>query len=129
MVLSHMRGHVNDMDTILALCQEHGIFVVDDCAHGHGARWDGKLLGSFGCPIACFSAQSMKMMNSGEGGIIVTDDDRLAAYCMIGAGCYEGNFSKHLLIPSTEAIEELRYNVPCYRFDWDQGHITVKSHV
>lgn len=114
MVLSHMRGHINEMDTIMDLAKEHGIFIVDDCAHAHGAFYDNKRVGSFGPPVACFSAQSMKMLNSGEGGLVITDDDHIAAYCMIGAGCYEGNFSRHLTVPSKEAIEALRYVVPCY---------------
>ncbi len=71
-ILSHMRGHINDMDTISKICQEEGIFLIDDCAHALGGEYDGKLVGSFGAPVACFSAQSNKMINSGEGGLLVT---------------------------------------------------------
>lgn len=65
-MMSHMRGHIADMDRIMEICRQHGITLIEDCAHTMGARWNGKLSGSFGT-AACFSTQTYKHMNSGEG--------------------------------------------------------------
>ena len=62
-----MRGHIADMDAIVALCKERDITLIEDCAHTMGARWKGVRSGNFGS-LACFSAQTYKHVNSGEGG-------------------------------------------------------------
>ena len=74
LLLSHMRGHLVDMDRLCALLDTHGVALIEDCAHTMGASWDGKKSGSFGA-AACFSTQTYKHINSGEGGLLVTDDD------------------------------------------------------
>ncbi|TMV63968.1 aminotransferase class I/II-fold pyridoxal phosphate-dependent enzyme, partial [Thioclava sp. BHET1] len=72
-IISHMRGHTSDMDAIMALCEARGIPVVEDAAHSLGTLWNGRKIGTIG-KIGCFSFQSYKMINAGEGGILVTDD-------------------------------------------------------
>ncbi len=79
LLLSHMRGHIADMDRVLALCRAHGLTLIEDCAHTMGAGWDGRLTGTFGV-AGCFSLQSYKHANAGEGGLLVTDDADLAAH-------------------------------------------------
>lgn len=93
-LISHMRGHTSDMDSIMALCDAKGIPVVEDAAHSLGTLWHGRKIGTIG-KAGCFSFQSYKMVNAGEGGIMVTDDPELAARAIIMSGAYEQNWKKH----------------------------------
>ena len=93
-LISHMRGHTSDMDAIMALCDAAGVPVVEDAAHSLGTVWNGRNIGTIG-KIGCFSFQSYKMINAGEGGILVTDDPELAARAVIMSGAYEQNWKKH----------------------------------
>lgn len=95
-IISHMRGHTSDMDAIMALCDAHGIPVIEDAAHSLGTKWHGRNIGTIG-QIGCFSFQSYKMVNAGEGGILITDDPELAARAVIMSGAYEHNWKKHML--------------------------------
>ncbi|MEZ5755198.1 MAG: aminotransferase class I/II-fold pyridoxal phosphate-dependent enzyme [Paracoccaceae bacterium] len=93
-MISHMRGHTSDMDAIMALCEARGIPVIEDAAHSLGTTWNGRNIGTLG-KIGCFSFQSYKLVNAGEGGIMVTDDPELAARAIIMSGAYEENWKKH----------------------------------
>ena len=93
-LISHMRGHTSDMDAIMALCDARGIPVVEDAAHSLGTEWHGRKIGTIG-KIGCFSFQSYKLVNAGEGGILITDDPEVAARCVIMSGAYESNWKKH----------------------------------
>ncbi|QAX30027.1 DegT/DnrJ/EryC1/StrS family aminotransferase [Leisingera sp. NJS204] len=93
-IISHMRGHTSDMDAIMALCDARGIPVVEDAAHSLGTTWNGRNIGTIG-KVGCFSFQSYKMVNAGEGGILVTDDADLIARAVIMSGAYEHNWKKH----------------------------------
>jgi len=87
LLLSHMRGHVADMMAVSALCAELDIKMIEDCAHTVGATWNGVQTGQFGIAGA-FSSQSYKQFNTGEGGLIVTDDEDLAARAILMSGSY-----------------------------------------
>ena len=93
-IISHMRGHTSDMDAIMALCDAADIPVIEDAAHSLGTLWHGKKIGTIG-KIGCFSFQSYKMLNAGEGGILITDDADLIARAVIMSGAYEHNWKKH----------------------------------
>ena len=93
-LISHMRGHTSDMDAIMALCDARGVPVIEDAAHSLGTTWGGRTIGTIG-KIGCFSFQSYKLVNAGEGGILITDDPELAARCIIMSGAYEQNWKKH----------------------------------
>ena len=93
-MISHMRGHTSDMDAIMALCEARGIPLVEDAAHSLGTLWNGKKIGTIG-KVGCFSFQSYKLVNAGEGGILVTDDPEIAARAIIMSGAYEENWKKH----------------------------------
>lgn len=93
-LISHMRGHTSDMDAIMALADAKGVPVIEDAAHSLGTVWDGKKIGTIG-KIGCFSFQSYKLVNAGEGGVLVTDDPELAARAIIMSGAYEHNWKKH----------------------------------
>lgn len=93
-LISHMRGHTSDMDRIMDLCDARAIPVIEDAAHSLGTKWNGRNIGTIG-RIGCFSFQSYKLVNAGEGGILVTDDPEIAARCVIMSGAYEHNWKKH----------------------------------
>ncbi len=94
-IISHMRGHTSDMDAIMALCDARDIPVVEDAAHSLGTTWHGRNIGTIG-RIGCFSFQSYKLLNAGEGGIMITDDADLVARAVIMSGAYEHNWAKHI---------------------------------
>ena len=73
LMLSHMRGHIVDMGALMEAADSHGIAVIEDCAHTMGARWGNTKSGAHGL-AACFSTQTYKHINSGEGGCITSDD-------------------------------------------------------
>jgi dTDP-4-amino-4,6-dideoxygalactose transaminase len=73
----HLAGHPADMDALMPLAARHGLAVIEDCAHAHGASWKSRKVGSFG-NFGSFSFQQSKNMTAGEGGILVTSDSRLA---------------------------------------------------
>lgn len=93
-MISHMRGHTSDMDAIMALCDAAGVPVIEDAAHSLGTVWGGRKIGTIG-KVGCFSFQSYKLVNAGEGGILVTDDPEIAARAIIMSGAYEENWKKH----------------------------------
>ncbi|KUJ82204.1 DegT/DnrJ/EryC1/StrS family aminotransferase [Ruegeria profundi] len=93
-IISHMRGHTSDMDAIMALCNARDIPVIEDAAHSLGTTWHGQNIGTIG-KVGCFSFQSYKMINAGEGGILITDDADLVARAVIMSGAYEHNWKKH----------------------------------
>ena len=76
LLLSHMRGHIADMEALTALCDQSGLKLIEDCAHTMGASWNGVKSGRHGL-AACYSTQTYKHINSGEGGFIVSDDAEL----------------------------------------------------
>ena len=110
LLLSHMRGHLCDMDQLMALCTAHNVRVVEDCAHTMGAAWNGVPSGRHGA-IGCYSCQTYKHVNSGEGGFLVTDDPDIAARAVMLSGSYM-LFERHLAAPPKEAFEQIRYETP-----------------
>ncbi len=93
-LISHMRGHTSDMDAIMVLTLAAGIPVIEDAAHSLGTKWHDRNIGTIG-RVGCFSFQSYKLINAGEGGILVTDDPEIAARAVIMSGAYEENWRKH----------------------------------
>jgi len=76
----HFAGHAADMDSLLKIAKRHSLFIVEDAAHGHGASWNSRGLGSIG-HAGTFSFQVSKNMTAGEGGLITTNDRDLAEVC------------------------------------------------
>jgi dTDP-4-amino-4,6-dideoxygalactose transaminase len=73
----HMGGHPADLDALTDLARKHGIALVEDSSHAHASEWKGKRIGSHGV-AGTFSFQASKLMTAGEGGIIVSNDDKFA---------------------------------------------------
>ena len=110
LMLSHMRGHQPDMGALMKLCDALGLTVVEDCAHTMGGQAGGVVSGRHG-RIACYSMQTYKHINSGEGGFLTTDDETLAARAVLLSGSYM-LYERHGAAPRAEAFEEIRDFTP-----------------
>ncbi|MEQ1805198.1 MAG: DegT/DnrJ/EryC1/StrS aminotransferase family protein [Burkholderiaceae bacterium] len=110
LLLSHMRGHLCDMHALAAICRRHGVQVIEDCAHTMGAGWGGKATGTWG-RAGCFSLQSYKHANSGEGGLLATDDEDLAAQAILFSGSYM-HYASHVARPDESVFERWKYVTP-----------------
>ena len=87
LLLSHMRGHIADMEAITQICKTAQIQIIEDCAHTMGATWNGVASGRFGA-IGCYSTQTFKHINSGEGGLMITDNPEIMARATMLSGSY-----------------------------------------
>ena len=110
LLLSHMRGHLCDMDRLMEMCTAAGVIVIEDCAHTMGAAWNGVPSGRHGA-VGCYSCQTYKHVNSGEGGFLVTSDPQIAAKAVMLSGSYM-LFERHLAAPPKEAFDEIKYTTP-----------------
>ena len=110
LLLSHMRGHICDMDELTAICNRHRLTLIEDCAHTMGAKWIGKFTGTFGA-MGCFSLQSSKHANAGEGGLLVTNDPDIAAKAILYSGSYM-LYAQHKARPSLKYFEKYRGHIP-----------------
>lgn len=73
----HLYGHPCDLDPIIDIAKDHGLFIVEDAAEAHGAEYKKRKVGSFG-DIGCFSFYGNKIITTGEGGMCITDNEELA---------------------------------------------------
>jgi dTDP-4-amino-4,6-dideoxygalactose transaminase len=110
LLLSHMRGNIANMARVVDICRRHRIALVEDCAHTMGAGWDGRPTGTFGA-IGCFSLQSYKHANGGEGGLLVTDDDDIAVRAILHSGSYM-HWRGHQSRPADAVFERWKYTTP-----------------
>ncbi|MFT5218622.1 MAG: dTDP-4-amino-4,6-dideoxygalactose transaminase [Planctomycetota bacterium] len=111
-MMSHMRGHIADMDVVTALCEKHQVILIEDCAHTMGAYWNGQKSGSFG-KVACFSTQTYKHINSGEGGFLTTDDPQIIARAIIHSGSYM-LFERNGTAPPADVFADIKLDTPNY---------------
>jgi len=83
----HLFGHPVDMERLMSIAERHNLIVIEDCAEAHGAKVNGKIVGSFG-HMACFSFYANKIISTGEGGMITTNNkdyyDKLKLYKNLG---------------------------------------------
>ena len=112
LLLSYMRGHIPDMDKLLAVCAKYDLCLIEDCAHTMGAKWRGVRSGNFG-KVAAFSTQTYKHMNSGEGGFLTTNDAELAARAVVSSGSYM-LYGRHGAIPAEDVFQKVRLHAPNY---------------
>lgn len=114
-VVVHYGGYPANMTEIVELCKAHNLYLIEDCAHSPGAYWDGVHVGRFG-QIGCFSFFSNKNMTTGEGGMIITDDDGLAEKVRLlrSHGMTTLTWQRHKGHASSYDVIALGYN---YRID------------
>lgn len=110
LMLSHMRGHLVDMAALMAVCARWGIRVIEDCAHTMGAAWDGVASGRWGV-VGCYSTQTYKHANSGEGGLLISDDAEVMARAILLSGSYM-LYGKHRAAPPEEVFERVKFVTP-----------------
>lgn len=110
LMLSHMRGHICDMDRLMQICDDAGVQVIEDCAHTMGARWNGVLSGRHGV-VGCYSCQTYKHVNSGEGGLIISDDPQIMAQATMLSGSYM-LYARHTAAPPPEVFDDIKYDTP-----------------
>jgi dTDP-4-amino-4,6-dideoxygalactose transaminase len=102
LLLSHMRGHIADMDAVVEICQRYRLTL--------GAKWAGRHTGTFGA-TGCFSFQSYKHVNTGEGGMLATDDEDIAARAILYSGSYM-LYAQHHARPPAEAFDRWKGVTP-----------------
>ncbi len=123
LLLSHMRGHIADMDRVVEICTKYGICLIEDCAHTMGAKWRGVRSGNFGT-VAAFSTQTYKHMNSGEGGFLTTNDAEIAARAVVSSGSYM-LYGRHGAIPAEDIFQKVRLHSPNYSGRMDQMRAAI----
>jgi dTDP-4-amino-4,6-dideoxygalactose transaminase len=111
----HFAGYPAAVDALRDLCDSRGIALIEDAAHGPGATLDGKAIGTYGL-AGCFSFFSNKVLSVGEGGMLVTDDDELAARArsLRSYGMTSGTWARHSQATTTYDVTELGFN---YKLD------------
>ena len=112
LLLSHMRGHIADMDRLVEICEQLDICLIEDYAHTMGASWRNRKSGNFG-KVAAFSTQTYKHMNSGEGGFLTTNDPVVAARACVSSGSYM-LYGRHGAIPAEDVFQDVRLHAPNY---------------
>ncbi len=110
LLLSHMRGHICDMDELMRMCGAAGVTVIEDCAHTMGATWHSIPSGRFGL-FGCYSTQTYKHLNSGEGGLLISDNAEAMARAIMLSGSYM-LFDRHRAAPPPETFAQIKYETP-----------------
>lgn len=110
LALSNMRGHLADMDRVTELVRAHDLILIEDCAHTMGAAWNGTRSGNFGL-AGCFSTQTYKHLNAGEGGLLTSNDPEFMARAIMLSGSYMF-YERHGAAPPAEVFERIRLETP-----------------
>lgn len=110
LLLSHMRGHLVDMDELCKRLKKHSVSMIEDCAHTMGATFNGRKSGSHGV-MACFSTQTYKHINSGEGGLLTSDNDEMMARAIVLSGSYM-LYERHAAAPAAKVFDNIRLQTP-----------------
>ena len=110
LLLSNMRGHLVDMDRLVEIVEAHGLVLIEDCAHTMGAAWRGRKSGGFGL-AGCFSTQTYKHLNSGEGGFLTSDDAAFMARAIMLSGSYM-LYERHGAAPDATVFADIRLETP-----------------
>jgi dTDP-4-amino-4,6-dideoxygalactose transaminase len=113
----HFAGQPADMDAILKIADQNNLLVIEDAAHAHGASWRGQRVGSFG-DFGSFSFQQSKVMTSGEGGILTTNDAALAE--KVRSFCNQGRRS------GGGWFEHVRLGTNCRLTAWQAAILCVQ---
>lgn len=110
LLLSNMRGHLCDMDRLGIIVGDNDLILIEDCAHTMGAAWNGRKSGNFGL-AGCFSTQTYKHLNSGEGGLLTSDDAEFMARAIILSGSYM-LYERHGAAPAADVFARIRLETP-----------------
>src|ERR1700692_3015185 len=115
----HLGMRFADMDEILRIAKKHHLKVVEDCAHAHGGKWNGKGAGSMG-DLGAFSFQSSKLITSGEGGAVITNNleylERIQSYINAGRASLTDQYH-HRIIGFNYRLGEFQAAVLCAQLE------------
>lgn len=103
-IVTHVFGNVADMDGMMKVAERHGLIVIEDCSHAHGATWQGRQVGSVG-HIGCFSMQASKALSAVEGGVLTTNDPKLFDRALILGGY--GRIASHRTSSEFEELKDM----------------------
>ena len=106
----HIAGNVCDMDALNEIAVQNGIAIIEDCSHAHGSVWKGKGAGSIGT-LGTFSFQNAKLMTSGEGGMVVTNDSKMTERLILETNCgraeKDTNY-QHMIVGTNARLSEFQ---------------------
>lgn len=115
----HVGGHIAfEIEEIAELCRSEGIFLIEDCAHAHGAHWNGRRPGTWG-DAGVYSFYATKTISTGEGGMLVSSDDALLEsarafrnygkpdYAAFGLNFRMSEFTAAIGVVQAERLEEI----------------------
>ena len=115
----HYGGHPADVDGLGAIAKQHGLAIIEDAAHAHGASWRGIPVGNFGV-AATFSFQAFKLVTAGEGGAIVTNSDSLAekiwGFCNLGRR-HGGGWYEHFTLGTNYRLTGFQAGLLCAQLE------------
>lgn len=110
-IVTHVYGHPAEMDAIMAIARKHKLFVIEDCAQAHLAYYKGRLCGTIG-DVACFSFQQSKHMTTGDGGMVISNEDgrfgRALRHCSDKGWPRERGGRDHLFLATNYHMTELQ---------------------
>jgi len=115
LIVVHMRGAVADLEKIRSFCDEVSLPFIEDAVPAMGLKYRGKMVGTWG-DVGVFSTQSDKSCNTGEGGLIVTNDINIFSKAVIYSGAYENRYKKHFTGDQL-FISDLELPILGYRMD------------
>jgi perosamine synthetase len=126
----HIYGHPVDMDPLLQLAKKHGLYIIEDVAEGHGAEYKGKKCGSLS-DISIFSFYANKLVTTGEGGMVLTNSDKLAARAVSLRNLFFNNERRfiHEEIGHNYRLSNLQAAVGCGQFEKLEQFIDRKREV
>lgn len=130
-IVVHIYGHPVDMDPIMKIAKKHNLFVIEDAAEAHGALYNGKKIGSFG-DINCFSFYANKIITTGEGGMIVTNNKQLADRARsLGSLAYGGKESRfcHVAIGFNYRMSNIQAALGCAQLEKIESVIDLKREI
>ena len=125
----HIGGLPADMAGLRAVAERHGLAILEDAAQAWGARYDGRGVGAFGA-AAGFSFHASKNLASGEGGIVLTDDDEFAGRCRSLANCGRGGDGeryRHVLLGGNFRMTEFQGALLCAGLDRYPGELARRT--
>ncbi len=106
-IVVHLCGHPAEMDDIVKICREYGVYLIEDCAQAVGAEYRGRKVGTFG-DLGCFSFYQTKNLTTGEGGAIITNNDELAKLCKMIRCHGEETRYEHVMLGFNFRMTELQ---------------------
>ena len=125
----HMAGHVSDMDALIEIADRHGLAIIEDAAHAHGAEWRGQRAGALHRG-SIFSFQAGKLMTAGEGGLVMSDDEEFIERCFLYGNCGRPRTDRtyqHSVLGSNCRMSELHAAVLRAQMDRLDEQIAVRE--